>query len=211
MKILLYSEQSEEAELVKNMITAFDSKTEVLLASNVEQAMNYASVDGPFALYILDFDTQTDVNALGLNLVEMTGSRPLLFLGREAILKDLISDELFHSHEKNGKIFKPTSRNDFSDDLREFVGGALNWAKQEEYEEAIQEVDPKDFLPMKIRTFFLYESFPFDLYLSITTKSYIKIISAGKPYTHATLSKYAKKNVKHLYIKKDEQIKRFLE
>lgn len=207
LKILLYSEHSEEAEMVKNMISAFNSKVEVLLATNVDQAMNYATVDGPFALYILDFDTQTDINALGLNLVDMTGSRPLLFLGREAIINDLASDDLFYSHPKNNKLFKPTSRSDFPSDLKECVQTAIDWAKKEEFDESIQEVDPKDYLPMKIRSFFLYDAFPFDLYLAITTKSYIKIISAGKPYTHATLSKYARKNVKYLYIKKDEQIK----
>ncbi len=189
------------------MITAFNSKIEVLIAMNIDQVMNYATVDGPFALYILDFDTQADINALGLNLVEMTGKRPLLFVGREAILNDLVSDDLFYSHPKNNKLLKPTSRNGFPSDLKEAVETALEWAKKEEFEESIQEIDPQDFLPMKIRSFFLYEKFPFDLYLAITTKSYIKIISAEKPYTHATLSKYARKNVKYLYIKKDEQIK----
>tara|TARA_Y100000768_G_scaffold388580_1_gene385346 strand:- start:2550 stop:3944 length:1395 start_codon:yes stop_codon:yes gene_type:complete len=207
LKILLYSEQVDEAEVIKNMILAINSKLEVLIAANVNQAMNYANVDGPFALYLLDFDTQTDINALGLNLVEMTGKRPLIFLGREAILKDLVSDELFHSHQKNNKLLKPTTRADFPTDLKQQIDTAIEWARKEEFDESIKEVDPNDYLPMKIKSFFLYESFPYDLYLAITTKSYIKIISADKTYTHATLTKYSRKNVKYLYIKKDDQIK----
>lgn len=207
MKILLYSEQPEEAETVKKMVAAFNNKIEVLVAANPEQAMNYAQVDGPFALFILDFDTRTDVNALGLNLIDMTGARPLIFLGREAMIKDMVSDDLNFSHDKNDTLLKPTSRSDFAVDLKDLINKGLDWAKQEEFEESIQEVNPDDFLPMKIRSLFLYDKFPYDLYLAITSKSYIKIISADKVYTHATLAKYSKKNVKYLYIKKDDQIK----
>jgi len=43
--------------------------------------------------------------------------------------------------------------------------------------------------------------------LAITSNCYIKIISANKPYSISTLTQYAKKNVRHLYIKKDDHLK----
>ena len=59
---------------------------------------------------------------------------------------------------------------------------------------------------MKIKGFYLYKSFPYDIYMEIAKSKYIKILSADKPYTINTLVTYAKKNVKWLHIRKDDQL-----
>lgn len=207
MKLLLFSENSEEAETLQKMILAYNSKLQIIHCSEIHETIDRASVDGPFASFIFDFDSPSDVNALALSLVDLSGARPLIFIGREAVLTHKVSQELMQSHANNETISKPISRERFTTDLGIAIQNVLEWAKQEEYESSIEEVDPSQFLPMKLRSLYLYDSFPHDLYLAITSKRYIKIVSAGKSYAHSTLQKYARKNVKYLFIKKDDQIK----
>lgn len=179
-----------------------------MCATNVEEAMNYASSEGPFGFFILDCDMrEADPNALGLNLLDFTGNRPIIFLGNEAIITDRISQELYQHNEYNDRVLKPSNRDDFAADFITKIDHALTWAKEEEFEQSLEEVDPDEYIQMRLKSFFLYTTFPYDIYLAITSKTYIKIISADKPYSLSTLTTYARKNVKYLYIKKDDQLK----
>ena len=139
--------------------------------------------------------------------MELTGDRPILFFGHEAVIKDRIDQDLFQRNECNDTVYKPLDRDDFLDELKSKVDKALAWANDENFEQGLEEVNPEEFIPMKLRAFFLYSNFPYDIYLAVTQKNYIRIINANKLYGHSTLSTYAKKGIKFLHIKKDDQLK----
>ncbi len=207
MKILAISENSAELEQLSRILRNQFKDVEVILARTKEEAMDHASVNGPFGFFALDVEAKDyDPDELGKDLIEFTGQRPLVFIGQQSFINDRITQELYQSNEYNESILKPFEREDFKDDLLNKVGSALNFAKQEEFAASIQDIQPEEFIPMKIKGFYLYKSFPYDIYMEIVRGKYIKILSADKPYTINTLVTYAKKNVKWLHIKKDDQL-----
>lgn len=208
MKALLISENKTDWDIIRNILKVHYSHVELVCAINSEDAMSAASADGPFGFFLLDCNLrQADPNELGHSLIELTGERPILFFGHEAVINDRIGQELFGCNECNDSIFKPLDRDNILDEIKEKVDKALDWAKEKEFEQNLEEVDPKEFIPMKIRAFHLYSTFPYDIYLAVTKSNYIKIISANKPYSHSTLAAYARKNIKYLHIRKDDQLK----
>lgn len=180
---------------------------EVVMAATNEEAMNLASVEGPFGFYALDTEAKGyEPDKLGKDLLDFTGNRPIIFLGHEAFITDRVSQELYSANEYNDRLLKPFDREDFQDELLSKINNALVFAKREEFEQSIEDIDPDDFIQMKIKSFYLYNSFPHDIYMEITSTKYIKILSANKPFTATTLANYAKKNVRHLHIRKDDQL-----
>lgn len=208
MKVLFVSEIPEEQEQVKRILKNIHNNLEMICAQSLNQAMDIVSTDGPFGFFIIDVEIKnTDPNQLAINLTDFSGDRPILFLGQDAIISDRIEQSTFDANENNEKILKPINRDDFLTDFSKTTDSALKWAKEEEFATSIEDIDPEDFVKMKIKSFYLYTIFPYDIYLEFTPTQYIKIISANKPYTVTTLSNYAKKNIKFLHIKKDDQLK----
>lgn len=208
MKVLFVSEIPEEQEQVKRVLKNINKDLELITANSSNQAMDVVSTDGPLGFFIIDVEMKkTDPNELAINLTDFAGDRPIIFLGQDAIISDRIEQSTFEANENNEKILKPINRDDFLSDFSTSTDTALKWAREEEFETSIEDVDPEDFVKMKIKSFYLYTVFPYDIYLEFTPTQYIKIISAGKPYTITTLSTYAKKNIKTLHIRKDDQLK----
>lgn len=208
MKVLFVSEIAEEQEQVKRILKNIHKELEMLSVNNLKNAMDIVSTDGPFGFFIIDAEMKnTDPDQTAKALVDLAGDRPLIFLGHNTIINDRISQEVYDANANNEKILKPINRDDFLDDFKNSTDTALKWAKDEEFATSIEKIDPEDFVKMKIKSFYLYTVFPYDIYLEFTPTQYIKIISANKPYTINTLATYAKKNIKHLYIRKDDQLK----
>jgi len=207
LKVLLISEDTDIHEFIKRILKIKFPKLEVVSVLTVEESMTAAASDGPFAVFILDSDLkQVDPNALGLNLIEFTGERPIIFIGTESIFNDRITEGLFNSHELNDKAFKPFDREDFVKEIIQKMENGLAWILEQQREQSVEEINPDEYIPMKIKAFFLYQAFPYDVYIAITQKSYMKIINANTPYPHSLLTTYARKNIKFLHIKKDEQL-----
>lgn len=208
MKILLISQQTEEYNIIYRMMKNLYKNVEVICAPDQAQAMNIASIDGPFAYFIVDCDIKDiEPDALSRELIDFTGERPIIFLGTEVNIDARVSSELFQSNPNNKKLFKPLLRDDFQEDFTKSTSHAMEYAKEEEYQSNIEDINPDDFIPMKLKGFFLYKSFPYDLYVEITPTRYLRAIEKNKPYTISQLSAYAKKSIRFLYIKKDEQLK----
>lgn len=208
MKVLLISQEKEDYNIITRMMKNLYKNVDVVCAVNQEEAINYTSIDGPFAYFIVDCEIKNiEPDALCRELIDFTGDRPIIFLGHEAIIDSRISDELFESNPNNEKLLKPVYRDDFQEDFTKTTAHAMEYAQKEEFESSIEDINPDDFIPMKLKGFFLYKSFPYDLYVEITPTRYLKAIEKNRPYTISQLSQYAKKSIRYLYIKKDEQLK----
>ena len=205
MKTLLISESKTDWELITRICrNLYSSKLEVICVDTKELALDKASSDGPFGFFMIDVGIK-DFDPIDLTnaLLDLTGDRPVLFVGTPVLINDRVPEPLLNANEFNEILTRPFD----PPDLEEKVNGILNWAKREEFESSIEEIDPEEFIPMKLKSFYLYKSFPYDIYLEVTVGKYIRILTAEKPYSLTTLTMYAKKNVKYLYIKKDDQIK----
>ena len=184
---------------------------EVINAVDQSEAINFAMSDGPFAALIVDIELrEITPDVLCTELHDLLGVRPTFFLGRPGAIKGRVSHEVFNSHEFNDELTKPTDREEFKEELILALKSSFESAKEEEFESAVEEIQPEDFIKMRLKNFFMYTQFGYDIFMEITKTKYVKIIVANKPYTATTLSSYAKKGVRHLYIKKDDQLK-FLE
>ncbi|RPJ76772.1 MAG: hypothetical protein EHM20_07035 [Alphaproteobacteria bacterium] len=60
---------------------------------------------------------------------------------------------------------------------------------------------------MRLRNFYLFEQLPYDVYLELTPTKFGKIISKNKTYSHQLIQNYSRKNVKNLFLRKDEHLK----
>ncbi len=207
MKTLIVSENNAEAEILRRILRFNFRDLYCLQASTKGEIENAILTDGPFGFYIVDADIkESDPEKLAQGIRELSGDKPFLFIGKTASIIDRISQDLYQSNKFNDQIYKPFERDDITDEIKNKVAGILDWARQEEFEASIEEIDKKDFIEMKIKNFYLSTTFPYDMYLEITSTEHIKIISANKPYSISTLDRYAKKNVKYLYIKKDDHL-----
>lgn len=211
MKALIICDQFEEAERLKNITQAKFKNIKLIISNSLEMTMDIAASEGPFGFIVLDVDMKNmDPNAVGLDLIDFIGDRPFLFYGTEQIYKDRVSDELLNSNEFNEFLSRPIDRKDFGENIIDLVDKVSSWAKEEDLSTKSVEINPEDYIPMKIKVFYLYEVFSYDLYMAITPTSYMRLVTADTPYTITMLANYAKKGVKQLYIKKDDQLK-FLE
>lgn len=211
MKILLISSEKEEYNIISRLVKNSFKNVDIVCAINQDEAINYTSVDGPFAYIIIDCDNKSyEPDALARELIDFAGERPIIFLGHEALIDSRISSELFDSNQFNEKLLKPVAREDFQDDFLKSTSRAMEFAKKEEFQANLEDINPEDFIPMKLKGFFLYKSFPYDLYLEITPTRYLKAISKNQPYAISQLSQYAKKGIRFLHIRKDDQL-RYLE
>lgn len=204
------SDNSVEVEQLQKIFGSQSAFREINLsiALSGAQAMDFIINESSIGFIIIDTDMQDlDPNALAVNLIDAGGDRPVLFFGSQQIIKDRITDSVYRQNEFNDQLLRPMDRASFLDDLCDKIGNITEWAKEEEFNQDLLDITPDDFIPMKIKGFFLHKSFQYDVYLAITPTRYIKILSANKPYTISMLTSYAKKNVRFLQIKKDDHLK----
>jgi hypothetical protein len=208
MKVLIISNEKEDTNILNRYFDLTYKNLGVLIASNKEEAINYTSVDGPFAFIIIDVDNkELDPDNLCRKILDFAGEKPFIFLGLEHTINQRISDEILNSTPYNDYLFKPVGRSDFQQSFEQITTKAMEFARQEEYESNLEDINPEDFIPMKLKGFYLYQTFPYDLYLKITPTRFLKAIGKNEPYTINQLSQYAKKSIRFLYIKKDDQLK----
>jgi response regulator RpfG family c-di-GMP phosphodiesterase len=207
LKILIISENAEDQNYYTKLILGNFSKIQVLKVSSSSEAIEKLSYDGPFACVLIDVDSpQIDPKKLTEAILEFIGERPVIFLGNKANLTSRVDSANFESSELNDFMCKPIELDEF----RAVLQKALNWASELDFEEQLVEVDKKEFLPMKIRNFYLYERFPHDVYMEVTSTKFIKVLKKDRPYTEGEIMRYVKKGVRYFYLKKDDQLE-FLE
>jgi HD-GYP domain-containing protein (c-di-GMP phosphodiesterase class II) len=207
MKALYISDNKEDWNLVSNLFKVHFSKVELICALKAQTAMEYLNFEGPFGVILIDATMKdTPPSALGRALVDMGGERPLIFLGDKVCIRDRVDQELYLNHESNGVLYRPYDIEEF----KTIIQSGLDWAKEEEFEQSVQEFDRGELIPMKIRSFYHFNKIDYDVYLELTTTKFARVLAAGKQYSHNTIQNYARKNVKVLYLKKDEYL-RFLD
>ncbi len=207
MKALYVCDDKEEWNFIRNLFASHFPKVELVCVIDGADAMEYISYEGPFAVILIEAALKEEnPSKITKNLLSVAGERPVIFIGEKVHVNDRIDADLYETSEMNHIILKPIEIPTF----KEKVKKAIEWAKNEEFEKSIEEIEKEELLPMKLRNFYLFDSVPYDVFLELTSTKYIKIISANKRYVHSEINAYAKKNIKYLYLRKNEYLK-FLE
>ena len=162
------------------------------------------TTDGPFSFLILSIDDwKVEIINVYETIIDTIGERPFLFIGNFASMKGQIKKEILDKPQTNFLITTPLLPNDLVDAVK----SSVEWSKNEEFEESIQEFKKEDLQKMRMRNFYLFDQLPYDVYLELTPTQFGKIISKNRPYSHQIIRNYAKKNVKYLYLKSDDYLK----
>src|SRR5690606_19953760 len=172
-----------------------------------EDALDYLSFEGPFGLIMIDaaLKNEEPMNLADM-VIETSGERPTIFIGDEHVLKNRIKGDSYLQSETMDIFEKPYDIVRF----KETIEKSLQWAKKEEFEQSVIEVERDEFLPLKLRNLYLFQKMPFDCYIELTRTKFIKAFAKDKPYTQSAIQDLARRNIKVLYLKKDEHLQ-FLE
>ena len=207
MKALFVCDNKDEWNLLRNIFHAHFTKMELICATKSEDALNYMSYEGPFALVLIECGMKdNDPTELAENIFEQSGERPIIFIGTENMIKDRVDGEFYMENDMVHVYNKPYDGNA----LKEIIQQAIEWAKKEEFESSIIELDRDQFLSVKLRNFYLFEDCPYDVFIELTKTKFVKAISKNKGYTESTIQDFQRRNIKFLYLQKDEHLN-FLE
>lgn len=207
VKALFICDNKDEWNLLSNLFKTHFGHVELVCALKPTVAFEYLSYEGPFGLVLIDTTLkEMHPSDLGREILEIAGERPLIFLGDKVSVKARVDQELYEDHEYNGVIYRPYDLEDF----KNVIQAGLDWASEEEFEQSVEEFDPSELLPMKIRSFYLFDRLNYDVYLEFTSTKYARVIKANSFFSHGQIHSFARRNIKFLYLKKDEYL-RFLE
>ncbi|MCB9062092.1 MAG: hypothetical protein H6622_11270 [Halobacteriovoraceae bacterium] len=206
MKALFISQQKDKWELFTNLFNAHFSKIVLRPASAIPELVESLSTESDIGPIIIDTYIEIDILDFMVAINDLVGERPVIFFGSHSKLKQKVTDELFNSHQDNAFIYDPINKQQFID----AITPSVDWKTQENFEDSLVELSLDDFLPMKIKNFYYFDSFPYDVYLQITPKKFVKLIAKDTKYSHSMVQSYVKKKVKYFHVAKEDQLQ-FLE
>lgn len=179
-------------------------KVQLVLCSEPEGLMEFMTNDGPFSFVVVAIDNKNiTVVDLYHSIIDTLGVRPFVFIGTMNSVKAQLTNDMVHNQQTNALVELPL----VLDEFKKAVNLAIDWVKKEEFEESILEFSRDDLHPMRLRNFYLFESVPYDVYIELTATKFGKVISKDKFYSHQIIQNYSRKNIKYLYLRKDEHLK----
>lgn len=205
MKILFISEDIESATFFTRIINVlYNSDISTSHTTSLGDSVRHAVDNGPFHLIILDMDMK-ESNPLEIKdeVIEINGDCPIVFTGNHTVIIDRVDQQSFESNKLNDKMPKPINKDKVLNILKPLIDAIspkLNSL-------AVLDINPKDFIAMKVKFFYLFDSFGYDLYSEVTQTKYMRVIEANINYSHSYLQKFVKNAIKYFYIHKDDHLK----
>lgn len=179
-------------------------KVQMVLCRDIENLMDFMTNDGPFSFVVISIDNKNiTVTEIYQSIIDTLGVRPFIFIGTMNSVKSQLTNDMVHNQQTNALIELPM----VLDEFKKAVNLAIDWVKKEEFEESILEFSRDDLHPMRLRNFYLFEQVPYDVYIELTATKFGKVISKDKFYSHQIIQNYSRKNIKYLYLRKDEHLK----
>lgn len=205
MKVLFISHTPESSEPIKKLIGSNFPKIRLVnIDPTTGDLMELMTSDGPFSFVVIDIDNKNIDVSQTYNMINDTlGTRPIVFVGSPVSVKSYITNAILQQANTNFIVETPLA----PDEIKKAINSSIDWVKKEEFEESILEFTRDDLHKMRLRNFYLFEQLPYDVYLELTPTKFGKVITKNKIYSHQLIQNYSRKNVKHLYLRKDEHLK----
>lgn len=204
MKVLTIGFETEEAKQNLNIIESRFQKSELLHLKLDDDLVEVLTSDGPYSFIIINLENQFfSAQNYYESITDLIGKRPFIFVGSKNSVKSQLTAEIINDHSSHHVLETPMTLESF----KVVINQCLNWVKEEEFEQSIVSLDQKDLRAIRLRNFTLFDQIPYDGYIEIIPGQYAKIISKNKFYSYSLISHYSKKNIKFIYLHKDEHIK----
>lgn len=203
MKILVISNNEAEQAVLRNLVNAHFNGVKIFFSESEDGCFNRLIGGETFDFFILDVEIKSiDPTKFAQKIFDFVGNKYLIFLGSATMLSDRVDSEYFDDHSHLSFVTKPIIPNDFVQILK----GVKEKVEARKVQEAIIEVENPDFIPLKLRNFYLHKQVPFDVYVELTSTKYMKAISANQPYTESAIQEFKRRNIKYLYLEKNEHL-----
>lgn len=207
MKVLFVSDNEDDWTFFNNLFKAHFRKIQLTCVAKGNEALETLTYQGPFAFFMIDCDVKSFLPTdLVSHMRELVGERPVLFLGSQSLIQQRVLKDVYEEKATEKILYRPVDPPKFKLLVQEIV----EWIEDEEADKAIQEGDEADYLPLKIKNFYLYKEVPYDVFTKITKNKYMKVIGRGQSYTEAKIQGFIKKKIKFLYLHKTNHLE-FLE
>lgn len=204
MKALLIGHTPEENQNLIRMMSNHFPKIKLTIHDGSRDLMEIMSFEGPFSFVIINIDNKSNVvNELVDFIENVLGERPFVFYGSPNSVKSQLTSAMIQNQDTHLLVETPM----VPDEFKKAIDSAISWVKKEEFEQSISEFSRDDLHPMRLRNFYLFDQLPYDIYVELTATKFGKIISKNKTYSHQVIQNYSRKNVKYLYLRKDEHLK----
>ena len=179
-------------------------KVQLIMCHEPENLMDLMTNDGPFSFVVILIDNKNiTVVDIYQTIIDTLGVRPFVFIGTMNSVKSQLTNDMVHNQQTNDLVELPI----ILDEFKKAINLAIDWVKKEEFEESILEFSRDDLHPMRLRNFYLFEQVPYDVYIELTATKFGKVISKDKFYSHQIIQNYSRKNIKYLYLRKDDHLK----
>jgi response regulator RpfG family c-di-GMP phosphodiesterase len=204
LKALIIGLENDEFISIKKIIENNLDKNEHYYLSSEDDLITVLTSYGPFSFIIQNID-DLHINAEETQnqITEIIGERPYIYIGSQNFIKSQLTNEIVNKVKTNFIVELPIQMPEFKSAL----ASCQNWIKNEEFEQSIQEFPKEEMRAVRIRSFFLFENLPYDIFVEVTPNKYGRIIPKNKFYSHKLIQNYSKKNIKFLHIKKNEHLK----
>lgn len=204
MKVLFIGNTPEDDKTIYRLMGNHFPKIQLVACNEPENLMEFMTNDGPFSFVAISIDNK-NINVVDIyqQITEILGVRPFVFIGTPNSVKAQLTTAMIHNQQTNALVELPM----VLDEFKKAITQSIDWVKKEEFEESILEFTRDDLHPMRLRNFYLFESLPYDVYIELTSTKYGKVISKDKFYSHQVIQNYSRKNIKYLYLRKDEHLK----
>ena len=204
MKVLFIGNTPEDDKTIYRLMGNHFPKIQLVACNDPENLMEMMTNDGPFSFVAVSIDNKNiTVVDIYQQITEILGVRPFVFIGTPNSVKAQLTTAMIHNQQTNALVELPM----VLDEFKKAINQSIDWVKKEEFEESILEFSRDDLHPMRLRNFYLFESLPYDVYIELTSTKYGKVISKDKFYSHQVIQNYSRKNIKYLYLRKDEHLK----
>lgn len=205
MKVLFMANTTtESSNAIKRLMGNNFPKIQLVEVHAGSNLMELMTTDGPFSFVLMDIDNKNiDVSELYTTISDTLGTRPFIFVGSPVSVKSYMTNEILQHPLTNFIVQTPLT----PDEFKKAILSSIEWVKQEEFEESILEFSRDDLHKMRLRNFYLFEQMPYDVYLELTPTKFGKVITKNKIYSHQLIQNYSRKNIKNLFLRKDEHLK----
>lgn len=204
MKALFIGNTPEDNKNILRLMNNNFPKVQMVGCPDPNTLMDLLTNDGPFSFVVIAIDnkniTVVDIYQM---IIDTLGVRPFVFIGTMNSVKSQLTNDMVHNQQTNALVELPL----ILDEFKKAVTLAIDWVKKEEFEESILEFTRDDLHPMRLRNFYLFEQVPYDVYIELTATKFGKVISKDKFYSHQIIQNYSRKNIKYLFLKKDDHLK----
>jgi hypothetical protein len=185
-------------EIIDQVMATSYPELNITNCSSSTQAKELLFDSGPYSLVVISEQSTDENSELFSIITEDIGAPMTLLLGtaqKETLDTIAKHDCLNHLQDISISTYKG------------FIDKILIKQKNESEEQRyLTDKTLEDFVPLKLKTFYLYKTLPYDAYTLITTNRFMKVLPKDIEYHEGLIQKLKFKHIRCLYLEKNNHV-----